>query len=140
FAHCGFAAGAVPFTHTTAYALQGLAESGVRLREPRYVEAAVRGATAVLRHLRADGFLPGRIDPTGRPRSRSACLTGNAQMATVWLRLAALTGTPGFSAAAAQSLRFIMACQDLATPDRNRHGAIPGSHPIWGAYAPFTYP
>jgi hypothetical protein len=140
FAHCGFAAGAVPFTHTIAYTLRGLLEAGALLGETRYVEAAARGARAVLRHLRADGFLPGRIDEDGRARSRAACLTGSAQMATVWLRLAALTGEPGFRAAAAESLRYVMACQDLVTADLDRRGGIPGSQPVWGAYAPFTYP
>jgi uncharacterized protein YyaL (SSP411 family) len=140
FARCGFAAGAVPFTHTIAYTLEGLLESGVLLGDSRYVDAAARGARAVLRHLRADGFLPGRIDPDGRARSRAACLTGSAQMAVVWLRLAALIGERGFRAAAAETLRHVMACQDVATADPDRRGGIPGSQPVWGGYAPFTYP
>jgi squalene-hopene cyclase-like protein len=140
FEHCGFADGDAPFTHTIAYTLRGLLESGALLGERRYVDAAVRGATAVLAHLGPDGYLPGRIDPAGRSRSRSACLTGNAQMATVWSRLFALTGEAAFREGASRSLRFVMACQDLATRDADRHGAIKGSHPIWGSYAPLTYP
>jgi hypothetical protein len=140
FEHCGFAPGQAPFTHTIAYTLRGLLESGALLEESRYVEAAARGARALLAHLGSDGYLPGRIDPAGRPRTRSACLTGNAQMATVWWRLSAITGEPAFRDAALRSLRYVMACQDLRTADPDRRGAIKGSHPIWGRYAPLTYP
>ena len=33
-----------------------------------------------------------------------------------------------------------MRCQDLATPNPAVRGAIKGSQPIWGRYAPFSYP
>lgn len=140
FGHCGFEAGAVPFTHTIAYTLRGLLEAAVVLGESRYLEAAVRGAQAVLEHLGSDGFLPGRIGPDGRARGRFACLTGTAQMATVWIRLFELTGNRRFRAAAGDSLRYVMAAQDLTTPDADVRGGIKGSQPIWGGYAPFTYP
>jgi hypothetical protein len=140
FRHCGFEAGAAPFTHTIAYTLRGLLESAALLKESRYLDAAVIGARAVLPHLRPDGFLAGRIDAAGRPRGRFACLTGNAQMATVWLRLFELTSERGFRAAAEAALRYVMGCQDLATADANIHGAVKGSQPVWGAYSPFTYP
>ncbi|MGH7324232.1 MAG: hypothetical protein ACREJ9_06245 [Candidatus Rokuibacteriota bacterium] len=140
FEHCGFEAGALPFTHTIAYTLRGLLESAVLLKESRYLDGAVRGAEAVLGHLRPDGFLPGRIGLDGRARGRFACLTGNAQMATVWFRLFELTSERRFRAAAWASLRYVMASQDLTTADPDVRGGIKGSQPIWGGYAPFTYP
>jgi len=140
FESCGFAAGEAPFTHTIAYALQGLVEAGLLLDEPAYLAAAARGAEAVLGHLRTDGFLPGRIDVGGRPRTGFCCLTGNAQMAIVWLRLFQLSGEARLRTAAERSLRYVMACQDVAGPDADVRGGIKGSQPIWGGYAPFTYP
>ena len=33
-----------------------------------------------------------------------------------------------------------MASQDLDTDNHDVCGGIKGSHPVWGAYSPFTYP
>jgi hypothetical protein len=33
-----------------------------------------------------------------------------------------------------------MSCQDIRTGNLNVRGAIAGSFPHWGAYAPFSYP
>ncbi len=140
FEHCGFAAGEPPFTHTIAYTLEGLVEAGRLLGEPRYVAAARRGADAVFSHLAPDGFLPGRIDAAGRPRARYACLTGTAQMALVWLRLHELDGARRYREAAERALRYVLACQAVDGAGPDIRGGVKGSQPIWGGYAPFTYP
>ncbi len=145
FDHCAFTPGRAPFTHTIAYTLRGLLESGELLGEPRYTEAARAGAEAVARHLRPDGFLPGQISVQGRPRASYCCLTGNCQMALVWLRLDQLNldkqyGTDEYRSSAADILRYVQSCQDLSAPEPGIRGGIKGSQPIWGRYAPLSYP
>ena len=104
------------------------------------VDAAVRGADAVLKHLRADGFLPSTIDLDGHARSTSCCLTGNCQFAIVWARLHATGGEAAFRDAAERALDYVMTTQDLTTSNLDVRGAIKGSQPVWGRYAPMSYP
>ena len=140
FEHCAFRAGTAPFTHTIAYTARGLLESAALLGEPRYRAAAVRCADAVLAHLRVDGHLPSTITSAGRAEATSCCLTGNCQFAIVWLRLAEVAARPQYRPAARRALEHVMATQDLATASLDRRGGIKGSQPVWGRYAPLSYP
>ena len=140
FEHCAFRADRAPFTHTIAYTARGLLESAVLLDEPRYREAAVRCADATLEHLREDGQLPSTITPAGKADAQSCCLTGNCQFAIVWLRLAGAAARPHYRRAARRALAYVMSTQDLATANLDRRGAIKGSQPVWGRYAPLSYP
>jgi uncharacterized protein YyaL (SSP411 family) len=140
FAQNAFVPGVPPFTHTIAYATRGLLEAGLLTGETRYVDAAARAAEAALTHLRDDGFVPGRIDEQGRAQASYCCLTGNCQLAIVWAKLHVHQGQEKLRRAAASALRYVMACQDVATANRDVRGAIAGSHPVWGGYSPFTFP
>ncbi|MBW2162434.1 MAG: terpene cyclase/mutase family protein [Deltaproteobacteria bacterium] len=140
FRSCAFEPGVAPFTHTIAYAIRGFLESGRLLDEPKYTDAAVRAADAVLEHVRQDGWIPGQIDENGHPAARYCCLTGNCQLAIIWLKLYKSTGSERYLDAAKRSLGFVMDHQDLTTSNLALRGAIKGSHPIWGRYAPLSYP
>jgi rhamnogalacturonyl hydrolase YesR len=137
---CAFEPGVAPFTHTIAYAIRGFLESGEILDEPRYWDAAVRAADAIVEHVRDDGWIPGQIEEDGQAAARYCCLTGNCQLAIIWLKLFKATGASRYLDAARRSLGFVMEHQDLTTTNPALHGAIKGSHPIWGAYAPLSYP
>lgn len=138
--HAGFTGDAPPFLHTIAYASQGLLEAGRRLKEPHLVEAAERTCRAVLRHVRADGWIPGRFDRCWRPVASYSCLTGNAQMAAQWFRLWGLTGELEYLDAARRATRFLRQLQDCRTTNPRIRGAIKASHPVWGGYLFGTYP
>lgn len=140
FRHCAFTPGRPPYTHTIAYTVRGLLESGLLLDDRRYVDAATVTAAALADHVRDDGFLPGRVDESGAPRARYCCLTGNCQMAIVWTKLDMLAPDPRWSRAGSRALDYVMARQDLTTQDHSVRGAIAGSFPIWGGYAPLSYP
>lgn len=140
FEQCAFVPNVAPFTHTIAYAIRGLLESGLLLKEATYLDAATAGAKAVMQHVRSNGFIPGQIDTQGRPVGQYCCLTGNCQMAIIWLKLFKHTGEIAYYQAAETSLRYVMACQDIHTSDLNVRGGIKGSHPILGAYTRLSYP
>ncbi len=139
FDNCAFTVGAPPFTHTTAYAGRGLLEAGLLLDDQRYVDAAVGVARAAGRHLRADGRLPGRIGTDDTAASSSVCLTGSAQFAIIWFTLAAASGDAIMVDWARRAVDAVGRQQDLGGPDETR-GAIKGSSPVWGRYAPLGYP
>ena len=140
FDQCSFEPDRAPFTHTIAYAIEGLLGAGLLLGDERYIAAAERAAAAALDHVRGDGFLPGRIDVDGRPAATYACLTGSCQLALVWARLFARSGEERWRDAARRALHYVMRRQRVDTGDPDVRGAIKGSQPVWGGYAPLALP
>jgi hypothetical protein len=129
-----------PLTHTIAYATRGILEVGLIARNSNFVEMATRMAQAVAQSQRRDGALPGRLDADWRPASRWSCVTGNAQMAIIWQRLAAETGDRSCVTAAENAIRFNLSIQDLTAADMGIRGGMPGSHPRSGGYMKNRYP
>lgn len=140
FENCAFEPGLPPFTHTIAYAIRGFVEAGRLLSSQKYYAVAEKAANRMLDYVADNGHIPGRISVEGTPRSTSCCLTGNCQMAIVWYQLAQRLNDEASLEAAHKSLEFVMSVQDIQTTDLNVHGAIKGSHPIWGKYTPLAYP
>ena len=140
FDNCAFERGLAPFTHTIAYATRGLLESGVILNDQAYLDAAQRCADAALGQLRNDGFLPGQITIDGRAAANYCCLTGNCQFAIVWAKLFDRTGNAAYRDGAIRALDYVMNCQDIVSRNPDIRGAIKGSQPVWGRYAPLSFP
>ncbi|MGC4029168.1 MAG: hypothetical protein QM696_09875 [Steroidobacteraceae bacterium] len=141
FRDAAFRRGDNPYTHNISYTICGLQESGWILGDSTYVEAGRRAADAVLKLQGEDGFVPGQITVEGGPAARYACLTGSCQLSTVWARIFEATGDSVYRDAARRALRYVMSTQMTAeqAPEQVR-GAIAGSFPIWGRYAPLSYP
>jgi len=140
FQHAAFRPAEDPFTHTIAYTAEGLLESGRILDEPRYITAAEKTIRVLLERQRPDGSLSSTYNAAWQPTSRSSCLTGNCQVALLWLRLHSLSGDPRYLDAARQAIAFVASTQDLQTSNANVKGAIAGSYPIYGRYGRFAYP
>jgi hypothetical protein len=129
-----------PYTHTIAYAAEGLLKSGLLLDEERYVVAAKKAVDALLDRQRSDGSLASTFDQDWRPTCGSTCLTGDCQVALLWLRFYDLSADDAYLRAARRAIAFVAATQDLETSNEDINGGIAGSYPIWGRYAPFKYP
>lgn len=129
-----------PFTHTIAYAIRGFIEVGVLLGEARYLRAAEAAARGIMGVQREDGWLAGTYAEGWLAHGSYACVTGVAQMALCWLRLAQITGDDSFRAAARRAIGYVKRTQRLDDEDEVVRGAIPGSAPIWGAYSRFEFP
>jgi hypothetical protein len=140
FARNAFVEGRQPFTHTIAYAIRGLLESGLLLGEPRYVDAAVRAARGVAGQQRADGWLAGTYDDGWVSQDTYCCLTGVAQMCICWSRLRDGAGETGFAANIDSGIAYLKSSQRLDDPAHEVRGGIAGSWPIWGAYSRFEFP
>ena len=135
-----FEVGVAPFTHTIAYAIRGLLESGWLMGDDRYVKAAETSARRVSENLRSDGFLPGTIDVQGRPVASYCCLTGSSQMGIIWARLYNQSHDELYRRSAESALRYVRSWQDITTSNLDVRGAIKGSQPVWGAYSRMTFP
>jgi hypothetical protein len=128
------------FTHTIAYTIAGVLLSSLLLGRGDGVEAAARAADGMLRRFEDSGSLPGLLDRAWRPVEHAQCLTGNCQMALIWLLLYRHGGARNYFDAAVRALDLVKAAQDLDNPNPGLRGGIGGSHPIWGSYIPRALP
>lgn len=137
-----FVADRAPFTHTVAYAVRGLQESGMLLSCDRYVAAALRTSKVLVRLQRQDGSLAGTYDERWRPRGRYVCLTGVAQTAVIWKRWVqvGLDEDGSFAAAFEKALGYLKSRHRITGSGMPDDGGLAGSSPIWGAYARFEFP
>ena len=136
---CAFRSGMQPSTHGLAYTMRGLLESGSLLGEERYVGAAQRTALAMADVYEQLRRLPATYDATWSSTSRSECLTGTAQVGGVWLRLSQLTGDRRL-ARLGEAAVVQAAAKQIRTRWTDVDGALPGSYPVYGRYAPFQFP
>ncbi len=128
-----------PFTHTIAYALEGILESGVYLGEDAYIKATLDSAQTLLRCLASGDFFKGTYDSQWNSRAHYSCLTGNAQISIIFLRCYQLTQMAGYRDAAKRLNEFLKKKQ-WVDGNKNIYGAIAGSCPIHGEYMPFSFP
>ncbi|MFH1305063.1 MAG: glycosyltransferase [Candidatus Omnitrophota bacterium] len=139
FGQCAFQKDVFPNTHTIAYTIKGLFESGIILKERKYIEKAQRTADALLGVQKKDGSLSGIFDPDWKGTVWWSCLTGNAQISIVWLKLYQLTWEDKYLSAAEKTLGYLKGLQNIKTKNNGIRGAISGSAPIWGGYDRFNY-
>jgi uncharacterized protein YyaL (SSP411 family) len=139
FDACAFIPGRLPNTHGLAYTVRGLLEAAELTGSTELLEAATRTAHAVVRRREELGSLPATFDEAWQPRANYICVTGLAQFGGVWLRLFQLTGEPSFREAGIGAVEGAAGFQqrDGWKPIR---GALPGSFPIYGRYAPLQFP
>jgi hypothetical protein len=97
--------------------------------------AAAKSAWLLLRKFETHKRLMGTYEADFRGGQKFTCLTGNAQMSCVWLRLFEVTGDLRYLNAALKMNEMLK--QSLAHNGRPEvAGGVAGSSPIWGAYQP----
>ena len=126
------------YLHFIAYVIQGVLECGILRQRDDAIQAAASSAWVLLRKFETNKFLCGTYEEDFHPGLRFSCLTGNAQMSCVWLRLCEITGDLRYLNAALKVNEFLK--QSLLVRGGNGiRGGVAGSDPIWGAYQPLRY-
>ncbi len=139
FANNHFKPGELPNTHGIAYVTQSLVEGGILTGDSRYIDSAKLAADRLLRRFEMTGRIQGVHSAEWKSSKTHTCVTGNIQLAITWVRLHQILGDVQYLNAALRMVDHICSIQKM-------HGAvgiqggIPGSVPIWGAYAPMQYP
>lgn len=126
-----------PLLHTVAYAIRGLLEGGRVLGDASLVAAASVPARHLAERVDDRGTLPGRFTSTWAPAAKWRCLTGEAQMSNVWLRLEAITGEKAWTRPVPRVLHALKATQPRNAGDPGIRGGIKGSSPMTGWYGRF---
>lgn len=137
FPACCLTDPAEPLLHTVAYAIRGLLEGGRVLRDSSLIAAASVAAGKIAERVDTRGTLPGRFTATWGPAAKWRCLTGEAQMANIWMRLEAITGEKAWSDPVPRVLRALKATQSRSASDPGIRGGIKGSSPMTGWYGRF---
>jgi uncharacterized protein YyaL (SSP411 family) len=126
------------YLHFVAYAIQGVLECAILRNCPEAVRLIAKPAWLLLRKFEVSKRLPGGFDHSFQSGHKFACLTGNAQMSGIWLRLFEVTRDLRYLNAA---LKMNEVLKELL-PMSGRCGivgGISGSYPIWGPYQPLRY-
>ncbi|MBS1892607.1 MAG: hypothetical protein JST59_15020 [Actinobacteria bacterium] len=139
FENCTFKGSGNPNSHALAYTTRGLLESYALVDREDYLAAALKTATALADYFERNGDIPAEFDAGWSGAANYRCLTGIAQLGGVWHRLATLTGDDRWARVGADAVRFGLTFQTRSS-SRNTDGALAGSDPIWGRYAPMQYP
>lgn len=126
------------YLHFIAYVLQGVLECAILRRRNDAIETVAKSAWVLLRKFETNKYLCGAYESDFKAGQRFTCLTGNAQMSCVWLRLFEVT----------DDLRYLNAGLKMnemlkqLIPARGRRGivgGVSGSYPVWGCYQPLRY-
>lgn len=141
----GFTLTEEPLTHTIAYTLRGLLECSFYVSEEKKNKILViiqAASEAIIRKYNdyVRPFMPGTFNDKWDTYSTYSCLTGNAQLAIIWLKYFLITGNDQFLQYAFSLIDQIKATQDLKSNNPGIRGGIAGSFPIWGKYVSFGYP
>jgi SAM-dependent methyltransferase len=126
-----------PLLHTVCYAIEGVIGAAEALKSDDYFASAKLAADALLNCIREDGSVAGRFDASWREMVGWSCLTGDAQLAGIWLRMFAKTKNHTYLRAARRVLTFLKSTQNCTAADPGLRGGIKGSHPFDGDYGRF---
>jgi len=121
-------------THTICYATEGLLGGYDALGDPLYLARAVRVADQIIERIQDDGCLSGQFDRNWVAKTSWSCLTGNAQLAALTLRLYAHIGEIKYRSAAHKLLDFLKRTQNCISDDPGLRGGVKGSYPFDGGY------
>ncbi len=126
------------YLHFIAYAIQGVLECGIARRRDDAIEAAAKSAWVLLQKFEIHKRLLGSYEADFKAGRRFSCLTGNAQMSCVWLRLFEVTRDLRYLNAALKMNEMLK--QSIALKGgRGIAGGVAGSFPIWGPYQPMRF-
>lgn len=104
------------------------------------MEAALKTAEALLLIQRKDGVFPGSLNSEWKATTESTCLTGNAQIGILWLKIFEQTGDYRYLESIRRLYRFLIHAQEKSRIFPFISGAMAGSFPIDGNYLPSVYP
>lgn len=136
----GFKPGSYVFLHTLAYTIRGFIESSFILNDDELWSTGYVFAEKVMRQFEVQKKLHGAYYSSFKGVSWYQCLTGNVQMAIIWLKTFQKTGDARFLNAASKAIDSVTEHQIKTTLNPNLTGAVAGSVPIYGRYMAFRYP
>lgn len=122
--------------HTVAYTVEGMLEGGLLTGHTEATERAETIANRLLVRFEVDRQLPGAFARPWSGVNWYRCITGEAQMAIIWFRIAAIRSD-------VRALNSALKAVDRVIQSQSRRiciGGIPGSKPFYGRYLALRFP
>lgn len=138
FSDCCLSEPSKPLTHTIGYVLRGVIEAYRFTKDTSLLHACEKTANGILKAIREDGFLPGRLNNDWSGTVRWSCLTGSAQIAQCYLMLYKETGKKEYLESGLALNRFVRRTV-MVDGSPERRGGVKGSFPISGLYGKYEY-
>lgn len=126
------------YLHFIAYILQGVLECAILRRRSDAIQTTAKSAWVLLRKFETNKYLPGAFETDFKGGRKFTCVTGNAQMSCVWLRLFEVTHELRYLNAALKMNEMLKQLLPRHGP-RGIVGGVSGSYPVWGAYQPLRH-
>ena len=126
-----------PLVHTICYALRGILEAGFLLNDDSYIDAVRLAADHILLEIDDDGYLGGRLNKNWKSAVEWSCLTGNAQLAIILLKLYQYTHQNEYLMSAHRLITFLKTTQNCTASDPGLRGGIKGAYPFDGTYGQY---
>lgn len=148
FKHANFKPDELPNTHGIAYTIRGLLESYLITQDPKYLNSALKTANVFVELFQERKFLYTFWDESWRNKAKYfkrmtgkySCLTGNIQLAIVWMKLYEITSDTFYLDSAFKMIDFIKTLQNIKTRKNGIKGGIKGAFPVYGSYSFLKYP
>jgi rhamnogalacturonyl hydrolase YesR len=139
FKNCSLSVANKPWTHLIAYTIRGLLESAEILKSKKIFRAAKLAADANLNSYIKEKkpYLLGTYDDNWQSLDSYSCLTGNTQMAIIWLKLFYKTKDKRYRQVAREMMEFNKSCQINNSTKLGLLGGVAGSYPIDGDYCSY---
>lgn len=137
---CGFKPGSYAFLHTIAYTIRGFLESYLLTRNEEYYNTAHNLAYKLLRKYELSKRLGGAYYENFKEINGYRCLTGEAQITIIWLKLFEISNDIRFVNASSKLLDDLCKTQPMKNTILLKSGGLKGSHPYYGRYISFRQP
>jgi uncharacterized protein YyaL (SSP411 family) len=136
----GFKPNTYAFLHTISYTIRGFLESSKLLDSEKFFLIASDFAEHFLNIFNEHGKLSGAYYEDFKPVNWYRCLTGESQMAIIWLKLFNETNDLKWYTASTKLLDSICLTQPMNDSFLLKKGGLPGSKPFYGRYISFRQP
>lgn len=134
--HFAFAPDKPAPLHTIAYTIEGMFEGGLLTDHAEAIERAEAIANRLLVQFEVERQLPGAFTRPWNGVNWYRCITGEAQMAIIWFRIAVVRSD-------VRALNSALKTVDRLIQSQSRRfciGGIPGSKPLYGRYLALRFP
>lgn len=136
----GFKPDSYAFSHTIAYTIRGFLEGYNLSGEKQYLQMAQDLGEKFLRLFEIKKYLAGAYYEDYTEIKWYRCLTGEAQMSIIWLKLFDITDDVRYLNGASKLLDQMAGAQTIRNGLLVKKGGFTGSKPIWGRYIAFRQP
>jgi hypothetical protein len=139
YLHMAFNKNQPAFLHTIAYTIQGMLESGILLKDDKYIQSANKAALVLNDLFKKDNTLWGMYSESWIPDTSFQCLTGMVQMSICYYKLYQITHNQEFASIFASLNRQVQELT-IISEEAGLNGGIRGSFPVWGSYSRLNFP